>query len=366
MKITIEDVDDLARGAALLGAGGGGDPYIGGLMLRQALAKCGEIVLTDVADVADSALAIPVAMMGAPSVMVEKIPNGDEFEAGLRALERRLGRRADVLLCAEIGGVNALLPLILAARLGLPVVDGDGMGRAFPALQMVTYHVFGVRAAPMTLADEYSNIVTVEAADDREVERLARQVTVAMGGSALICLYSMSGADAKRCMVRGTISLALGLGRAIRTARAASSDLNRAVLEFLRGTQYYKHCRVLFQGKCSDVMRETRGGWTLGRLTVEGLGGWSGRALEIQFQNEHLVAREGGAVRAVVPDLIAVVDNATAEPITTEGLKYGQRVSVLGISCAPILRTPEALSVIGPAAFGLEVPWTPVEALNPE
>lgn len=366
MKITIEDVDDLARGAAVLGAGGGGDPYIGALMLRQALSRCGEIELADIAEVSDSALAIPVAMMGAPSVMVEKIPNSDEFEAGLRALERRLGRSADVLLCAEIGGVNALLPLILAARLGLPVVDGDGMGRAFPALQMVTYHVFGVRAAPMTLADEYSNIVTVEAADDREVERLARHVTVAMGGSALICLYSMSGADAKRSMVRGTISLALGLGRAIRSARSASSDPNRAVLEFLRGTQYYKHCRVLFQGKCSDVMRETRGGWTLGRVTVDGLGGWSGRVLEIQFQNEHLVARENGAVRCVVPDLIAVVDSATAEPITTEGLKYGQRVSVLGISCAPILRTPDALAVIGPAAFGLEVPWTPVETLNPE
>lgn len=366
MRVTLDDVDDLARGAAVLGAGGGGDPYIGALMLRQALARCGEIELVDVDEVPDAALAIPVAMMGAPSVMVEKFPNGKEFEAGLRALERRLGRRAEVLLCAEIGGVNALLPLILAARLGLPVVDGDGMGRAFPALQMVTYHVFGLRAAPMTLADEFSNIVTVEAADDREVERLARHVTVAMGGTALICLYPMSGTDAKRSMVRGTISLALGLGRAIRKARGSISDPHQAILEFLRTTEYYKHCCVLFQGKCSDVLRETRGGWTLGRVRFEGLGSWSGRALEIQFQNEHLVARESGSVRAIVPDLIAVVDSATAEPITTEGLKYGQRVSVLGISCAPILRSPEALAVMGPAAFGLDAPWTAVETLNSE
>lgn len=364
MKVTVDDVDDLARGAAVLGAGGGGDPYIGALMLRQALTIHREIELLDIEKVSDSALAVPVAMMGAPSVMVEKFPNGKEFEAGLRALERRLGRSAEVLLCAEIGGVNALLPLILAARLGLPVVDGDGMGRAFPALQMVTYHIFGISAAPMTLADEFSNIVTVEAADDREVERLARHVTVAMGGSALICLYPMSGADAKRSIVRGTVSLALGLGRAIRKARGSSAAPQQAILEFLRTTEYYKHCCVLFQGKCNDVLRETREGWTLGRVTFGGLGNWSGRTLEIQFQNEHLIARESGSVRAIVPDLIAVVDSATGEPITTEGLKYGQRVSILGISCAPILRSPEALAVIGPAAFGLDALWTPVEVLN--
>ena len=40
----------------------------------------------------------------------------------------------------EAGGVNSLLPLALAARLGLPVIDADGMGRAFPELQMVTFH----------------------------------------------------------------------------------------------------------------------------------------------------------------------------------------------------------------------------------
>ena len=31
MELKIEDVDDLCTGAAFLGAGGGGDPYIGGL-----------------------------------------------------------------------------------------------------------------------------------------------------------------------------------------------------------------------------------------------------------------------------------------------------------------------------------------------
>lgn len=100
-------------------------------------------------------------------------------------------------------------------------------------------------------------------------------------------------------------------------------------------------------------------------MHIEGTGACLGRRLEVQFQNEHLVAREGSVVRALVPDLIALLDSATAEPITTEALKYGQRIKVLGISAAPIMRSDAALAVFGPQAFGLEYPFTPVEMLNP-
>ena len=86
----------------------------------------------------------------------------------------------------------------------------------------------------------------------------------------------------------------------------------------------------------------------------------------MQFQNEHLVAHDGERVLTIVPDLIAVLDAATAEPITTEGLKYGQRVAVLGISAAPIMRTPAALAVFGPQAFGLSDPFIPLEKIRAE
>ena len=34
----------------------------------------------------------------------------------------------------EMGGINSLVPIMAAARLGLPLADADGMGRAFPEL----------------------------------------------------------------------------------------------------------------------------------------------------------------------------------------------------------------------------------------
>ena len=84
---------------------------------------------------------------------------------------------------------------------------------------------------------------------------------------------------------------------------------------------------------------------------------------EIAFQNENLTARRAGRLVAIVPDLICVVDHETAEPITTEGLRYGQRVRVLGISTPAMMRTPEALAAFGPSAFGLTEEFAPVEAM---
>ncbi len=365
LQITLDQVDDMARGAAILGTGGGGDPYIGSLMVRQALLDGLPIRLIDVESLADGDFVVPFAMMGAPTVIVEKIPNGAEMVAALRMTEKYAGNTARAILCAEIGGLNALLPLVLGARCGLPIVDGDGMGRAFPQLQMTTYNIFGVPASPMVMADEYSNTVLIASAQALEVERLGRNMVVAMGGSTNICLYPMHGRDAKRSMVRGTLSLALGLGRTIREARRASNDPFANLLAYLRTTPYYQHCRILFEGKTADLLRETKDGWAMGRVLLEGRGACVGRRCEIQFQNEHLIAREDGRVLAIVPDLIAILDAATAEPITTEGLKYGQRVTVLGISAAPIMRTQEALAVFGPKAFGLDEPFTPLERLSP-
>ena len=64
---------------------------------------------------------------------------------------------------------------------------------------------------------------------------------------------------------------------------------------------------------------------------------------------------------ASVPDLICLIETDSGEPITTEQLRYGLRVTVLGIPCSDKLRTPAALKVVGPAAFGYpEVTFAPM------
>ena len=54
----------------------------------------------------------------------------------------------------EAGGLNSLLPFQVAAAKGVPIVDCDGMGRAFPGIQQDTFTLNGVSTNPFIIADE--------------------------------------------------------------------------------------------------------------------------------------------------------------------------------------------------------------------
>ncbi|WP_214411238.1 DUF917 domain-containing protein [Sphaerisporangium fuscum] len=361
-SLTEQDLPDLARGAAVLGTGGGGDPYVGRLLVRQAIREHGPVTVLDPDELADDALVIPTAQMGAPTVVHEKLPCGTEPIAALRALEAHLGRRAGATMPIECGGINSMIPLVVAARTGLPVVDADGMGRAFPELQMETFGVYGVPGSPMAVAGERGETTIIDTGrDNKRMEWLARGITIRLGGVAHIAEYAMSGAEVRRTAVPRTLTLALTVGRTIRQARERGADPVAALAEALRDT-LYGHLRVLFRGKISDVERRTEAGFARGRAAAVSFDGR--HKLELVFQNEHLVALVDGEVRCVVPDLVCVLEADQAEPITTENLRYGQRVTVVGISTPDLMRTPEALAVFGPAAFGLPHDFRPVEELR--
>ena len=55
-KITLADLEDLCRGAAVLGTGGGGDPYIGRLVAAQAMRETGAVDLIDLEELDEDAL----------------------------------------------------------------------------------------------------------------------------------------------------------------------------------------------------------------------------------------------------------------------------------------------------------------------
>lgn len=359
--IDVDDLPDLARGAALLGTGGGGDPLIGMLLVKAAIEEHGPVTVLDPSEVPDDALVIPTAQMGAPTVVLERLPAGPEPLGALRRLEAYLGRTATATMPIECGGINSMIPLLVGATGGLPVVDADGMGRAFPELQMETFSVYGVPGSPLAISDENGHGVVIDTGhDNRQMEWLARGVTIRLGGVAYIAEYAMTGRQVRETAVPRTLSLALSVGRAIRRAREEHRDPVAGLAEAF-GQTIYTHLRELFDGKVVDVERRTVDGFAKGRAVVQGA---DGSALEIAFQNENLVARRDGRLVAVVPDLICVLDAETAEPITTERLRYGQRVRVIGVSTPDLMRTPEALAVFGPSCFGLDDDFVPVEQLH--
>ena len=349
-----KNVEDIALGAAVLGAGGGGDPYLGMLMARQAIRDYGPVELLTLDELDDDDLIVPTAMMGAPTVMGEKMPNGDDVVNAFESVGRYLNRTIRATMIIEAGGFNSVLPIYVAARKRLPIVDCDGMGRAFPEIQMVTHTLYGISAAPLAMSDERGNTVLVETISNTWTETFARSVTVDMGGTAMIALYAATVRELKRAAIAGTISTAERIGRTIRRAREHEQDPVHRLCECVGGC-------LLFTGKIADVERRTEGGFAKGNAVIEGIDDFRSHQLQLDFQNEHLAVRIDDDLKATVPDLIVLLDTETGEPITTEGMRYGCRVAVVAIPCADHWRTPEGLALVGPRSFGYDVDYVPVE-----
>ena len=353
-KVTLDDTQAIAIGAGILGTGGGGSTYLNRLRLKNELQKQGgSVPIIQADDVPDDALVCAVGGMGAPTVSNEKLQEGQEIKRAVRALEAHLRQEVYAIVIGEIGGGNALGPMITALQCGLPVVDGDSMGRAFPELQMDTFMIYGLAPAPFVLADSHGNVsIFKRIGSAKQAEAFARSLTIEMGGSAGLVMPIMTGADMKATIIRGTLSLAKRIGEAVLDCRARSIEPAEPVAALCRG-------KVIFTGKIIDVNRRTVQGFARGNLKISAFDDFD-RQMDIDFQNENLIARTGDDVLCTVPDLITLASLEDGEPIGTESLRYGLRVAVLAMPAPKELKTPEALAVVGPRAFGYDVDFCPL------
>ena len=93
MKISPHDIDDIATGSSFLATGGGGDPYVGALIARRTLAEYGDVELLALGELDDEAIVVAVGGIGAPTISLEKLPNGREQDWALERLERFVGKK---------------------------------------------------------------------------------------------------------------------------------------------------------------------------------------------------------------------------------------------------------------------------------
>ena len=354
-RLDAQEIRDIANGSAILGTGGGGDPYLGTLATLEALRVYGAPVVVDPEELDDDAVVAFPFIVGAPVPGVEKFPFGAELVQALRTLEGQLGRKVDAVMSAEIGGANSMIPMSLGARVGIPVVDGDLIGRAFPEIQLTTLTLHGMHASPFALADEHGNGVILNVIDNFWAERIARAVAIEFGAICVGIAYPITGRQVKTATLHHTVSFAGSIGKALREAKARKTDPLAAVLEVTHGV-------VIFRGTIVDVDRRTQGGWAKGEAKIAGVDEFTGSTAGVRFQNENLVVIREGSVVASVPDLITILDAETSAAITTEYLRYGFRVVVIGIACKPIWRTPEGLALAGPSHWGYDIEYVPVES----
>jgi uncharacterized protein len=351
-----------ALGCDVLGAGGGGPAGHVLPLAMYAVAENGPVPVVSLSELPTDELVMPCAYLGAPDVLVERIGTGREAVGIRRQVEAHFGRPVAALMCTEVGGLNGPGAVVFAAHAGLPLLDADGMGRAFPGVEQVAMQAAGITASPSVLADEHERVVMVQAESGEWLEKLARSLSSAWGDRTVSSEYVMTAEQAAGSVVTGSISRAASIGRVLEECAAAGRSTTAAadrLAEEFDGLRLAE-CRVTRVAAVKNEATATLATNARRTVLLEGVNRDEGRWLRLEAGHEYHAVLEDGEPRATVPDIITVFDVHSGEPVPVRELRYGMRVVVLALPCPPLWRTPDALRLVGPRAFGLAVDYVPL------
>ncbi len=354
--IAYDELDALALGAGILGTGGGTHPYLELLNIKRLYQEGRRVRLLDPSDLDDDEIVAEVGFMGAPLVSKERLPDPAQICKAFLLMEHHTGRSFDAVMSSEVGGENGVLPLVVAAIMNIPLLDADPRGRALPEMQMSSFAIAGIPLFPIALADIRNNeMLLVRTANPKWTERLGRTLCTETGAMLATCRTPRTGRQVKEHAVLGSISRAIRLGKAVLEARPGHRHPGEAVLAVEPGLR-------VFDGKVVDVARRTTAGFVRGHTRIEGRNSDAGSLFEVDFQNEFSIGWLDGRLHVMVPDLICILDAESGEAIGTETIRYGMRVAVISIPAAPMLKTHQALEVVGPRAFGYDLEFFSLHA----
>lgn len=338
--LTLSELPQLCLGASVLGSGGGGDTSILSSFVHNIMTDSGSVNVISVEELSQNDLVVPMAYIGSPAVSLAKGPTLDLFISLIKRIVQDYPENNIIVMPAEIGGCNALTPLVAASYLRLRLLDADLIGRAFPKVSMCKPAVnFPEEPQACYLANREGDVFYTDAKDVYDLEHKAREYTVQAGGSASIATYLFKGRDYCDYVIPGSVSRALSLGLSLESNQEHDQAL-----------------RLLGRGKVKMLTRETKDGFLIGKVLIETENGH----LVIAFQNEYLVVSRGESVLVATPDVIVLIDQNTGHPISSESLCMGQGVDIRSYAAPLFWRQKEASLFVALDQFPLIHGQSPV------
>lgn len=348
-----EDIEALLLGMTTYGTGGGGNPASGRDLLEAGFEKGREFMMIDPADVEDDAFICSGGIMGSvkdlkdenDQVTYSREHSAEMLVKAVQTMEEAKGRKVDYLIPFEVGGSNTPVIMLAASMLGIPTIDGDGVGRAAPETQMTSWIGHGVSLTPMPLvAKDGNRIIVMDGNEPTYADEVGRFIVVKGGGSGANAHYAMSGKTMKETSILNIISKALTLGKIQKEGLDKGENKINEVREFLGA-------KTLFVGKVLKEEGVNKGGFYLTELDVEGTGEFAGKKAQVVLKNETMVIYVEGKVRCIFPDYTYMLNPATGESIQTADIKEGMEIEFAGAPCAE--RLAETLDTeVAKKAFG--------------
>lgn len=372
---TSDDFDYIIQGGAFLGSGGGG-PIAAGMQIKEDLLAHGQTIQLISPDVltGDEAYGAVVAFMGSPSAG----SHGIDLETPTNAFNALMAlaptKAFTYTMPIEIGAGNSLVPMTVAARLQIPVTDGEGAGRAVPKIQNTTFAqttspcpaaLSNGKTADYPTIDNLINLKDLpmnQMSDALEAYCLKLMEIPEFGSMGGLATFMMQGDAASKTLIPGTLSLSYAIGQAICGALEEKQPLDQvlcAALDFM-GITYY----AFGKATVSDIIVPgTHGDLDLGRVILTDD---QQHQMILSYENENLFATVDGNPWAMAPDLICYLNLETGAMSNVEIAK-GDTVVVFGIPCQPQMRQADIVDSFMSELENLKVysgPYIPIEQLH--
>jgi len=369
---TIQDCEDLLEGALWMGTGGGGSFDEGLILLKEIMDEGLNLEWVDPATIPDDTWTVTVGLHGSIAPLSQEILEQIQ-QAGLnecadewylvkavKELGGFINHDFGCMVAGELGPGSLAISLAVSARLGVPIVDGDYIGRAVPEETQSTYRLYGKHSNFFAAVDRWGNTIFVKkAVNTHSLERMAKMLAIASYGDIAVATTPLIAEDMKRILVPGTLTQCLKIGQTIRQARVNGADPIDKAIESINGWR-------VFDGTVVSLKTEDRDGYFFGTVLIKGSGAFQDQILKVWFKNENQVTWLNGCPWICSPDLISLVYRENGRGIYNAELKEADEVAVVAIKGIEDFRTEYGLTLAGPGHFGFEIDYRPIEILMAE
>ncbi len=351
-KIDKRSLEALMIGSQFLGSGGGGKIHVLKQLVQERFDDSFEVDLIGLDELEPQGTATTVGMVGSPEALEEFLPTGQEGRDLFDKMRELTGKETQAIFTIEGAGVNLVYPVIVAYATGLPIIDGDAMGRAFPELPMTTFQFHHQPIAPIVFQDINHISYTYNDQDASIVDLKIRQKIAETAGMAFFAGYQASFEDLKRILIPNTFTTGMKIGEVFLRAKTFEEVMQG--LEWVTRNSLYGSSIEIGRGLVSDHVA----------LEHSNIASYNVGDLKVYFHYENLMVYHNKKLVANVPDLITLVDLDTLEPLSVKDAQLGMRVAIVATPAPLQLRTPTALSYVGPKAFGFKSAYEPLEKIH--
>lgn len=325
-----DKLESLVFGSSFFGGGGGGSQGDGMILLAKMFEENPEarVEMIEVCDMEEGSAATMCAALGSPVATKGKLFEEEAQNAilGMKEEAKAHGKELKYVYSGEQGGANTMLPIYAAWKLGMPILNTDGNGRAVPALDTGLQPIYDIPTSPVILASDLGDTIigrTKDPLDCKGCENIARYMCQAYNMGIGFAAWIMDKAQLEKASAIGQIDRTIAVGEIL---KSNGPDTVLTKLEKYFGKEKYKTAAV---GEIIKIEMDVAGGFDKGVVVVKGD---DGKEYRTMFLNENLVSYDSeGKVVATVPSIISVLNlekEGFCEAMSNSEVREGMRVAV--------------------------------------